>query len=134
MKLQKFFSLSLAVIFAVVGLIFLMMPDGVLTFFNTLSKFVGLPPSPVQGVNFFLILAVGYMYLVTLLAYSMFKYPGDQKFPLLLANGKFASAILSFYLFLLHKPYLIYIANGIVDGLIGILVLFIYFRIKKVTT
>lgn len=131
MKSYRLISLSLAVIFAVVGLLFLFAPSGVLGFFNMVSKGLGMAPSPEQGISFYLILAVGYMYLVTLLAYFMYRYPQDRKFPLLLANGKLASSILSFYLFILHQPYLIYVANGVVDGFIGLLVLFMYLKMKR---
>ncbi len=132
MKSYKLISLSLAVVFAMVGLIFLFMPNDVLGFFNYVSKYVGMPLAPMQGINFYLILAVGYMYLVTLLAYFMYRYPEDRRFPWLLANAKLASSILSFYLFLLHQPYLIYITNGVIDGSIGILVVVIYLTMKKV--
>lgn len=131
MKVYKLISLCLAVTFAVVGLIFLFIPDGVLGFFNMLSGPLGMPQSPVQGLGFYLILAVGYMYLVTLLAYFMYRHPEDGKFPLLLANGKLASVALSFYLFLTHQPYLIYAANGVIDGGIGILVLLMYSGMKR---
>lgn len=132
MKLYRLISLALAVIFALVGLIFLFMPNGVLSFFNDISQYLDMPLSPVQGVNFYLILAVGYMYLVTWLAYFMYRYPADRRFPLLLANAKLASSILSFYLFWLQQPYLIYITNGVIDGSIGIMVLFFYWKMKKV--
>ncbi|MEN6348703.1 MAG: hypothetical protein ABFD08_04800 [Syntrophomonas sp.] len=131
MKSYKLISLSLAVIFAVVGLLFLLAPSGVLGFFNIVSKYLGMAPSTEQGSNFYLILAVGYMYLVTLLAYFMYRNPEDSKFPLLLANGKLASSILSIFMFILHKPYLIYITNGVVDGFIGLLVIFIYLKMKR---
>ncbi|KUG02786.1 hypothetical protein ASZ90_019862 [hydrocarbon metagenome] len=133
MKSYKLISLSLAGIFAMVGFIFLFMPNDVLNFFNYISKYLNMPLSPVQGINFFLILAVGYMYLVTLLAFFMYRYPEDRRFPLLLVNAKLASSILSFYLFFLHQPYLIYITNGIIDGSIGVLVLLIYLNMKKVS-
>jgi len=131
MKAYKLTSLCLAITFAFVGLIFFFIPDGVLSFFNMLSGHLGVPQSPVQGLDFYLILAVGYMYLVTLLAYFMYRHPRDGKYPLLLANGKLASAVLSFYLFLTHQPYLIYAANGVIDGGIGILVLLMYSRMKR---
>jgi hypothetical protein len=132
MRAYKLISLSLAIVFAVVGLIFLIIPNTVLMFFNDISNYLGMPQSSVQGVNFYLVLAVGYMYLVTLLAYFMYRCPQDKRLTLLLANGKLASSILSLYFFLMLQPYLIYIINCIIDGLIGILVLFLYLRMKKV--
>jgi hypothetical protein len=88
-------------------------------------------PSPVIGLNFYIILAVAYMYLVALLAFFMYKYPGNMFFPLLLANGKLASSLLSLYMFSFHKPFLILVVNCFVDGLIGVAALIFYFKIKK---
>jgi hypothetical protein len=57
----------MAVAFAVVGLAFLLAPSGVVAAFDSLSLRAGLAPAgPAAG--FYLVLAVAYMYLVTLLA------------------------------------------------------------------
>jgi succinate dehydrogenase/fumarate reductase cytochrome b subunit len=69
------------------------------------------------------VLAVAYMYIVTLLAWMMFRRPADPVWPALLAQAKFASALVSILLFALAGPYLVYAANGVVDGLIGVAVL-----------
>ena len=131
MKYYRTISLLMVLIFAVVGFLFLILPDGVLVFFNSIAAQFGMKRSPVQGINFYLILASGYMYLVSLLAYMMYKHPYNHNFPQLLTNAKLASSILSFCFFIVHAPYLIYITNGIVDGSIGLLVLYFYFKIKK---
>ena len=132
-KLYKSISLALAAVFALVGLIFLFIPNHVLILFNDISGYLGMPLSPAEGMNFYLILAVGYMYLVTLLAYFMYCCPEDPRYPLLLAHGKLASSVLSLYLFTAHQPCLIYIANGIIDGFIGILVVAMYLYVKRVS-
>jgi hypothetical protein len=132
MNIYRSFSFSMMIIFALVGFIFLLYSSGVLTFFNSISQHVGMTPSPTDGTNFYLILAVGYMYLVTLLAYMMYRHPENRFFPLLLSNGKLASSALSLGFFLWHQPYLIYGANFIVDGFIGIVVLIFYFKINRV--
>ena len=120
MRWYKLFSLTAAVIFAAVGLTFLFFPDSVLIFFNRFSGYFGLPQAPLPGAGFYLILASAYMYLVTLLAYLMYRYPEQDIYPLLLAHGKLASSILSLALFLMHQLYLIYFANFVLDGFIGI--------------
>ena len=120
MRLYKVFSLTAAAIFAVVGLIFLFFPDSALIFFNSISDYFGLPRAPVQGTGFYLILASAYMYLVTLLAYLMYRYPEQNIYPFLLAQGKLASSAISICLFLVHRHYLIYLANFVIDGFIGI--------------
>lgn len=130
MRLYKLFSLIAAAIFAVVGLIFLFFPDSALIFFNSISGYFGLPQAPVQGTGFYLTLASAYMYLVTLLAYLMYRYPEQNIYPFLLAQGKLASSIISIYLFLMHQPYLIYFANFIIDGFIGIAALYLM-KMKK---
>ena len=130
MRLYKLFSLTAAAIFAVVGLIFLIFPDSALIFFNSISGYFGLPQAPLQGTGFYLILASAYMYLVTLLAYLMYRYPEQNIYPFLLAQGKLASSIVSIYLFLMHQPYLIYLVNFVIDGFIGIAALYLM-KMKK---
>ncbi len=134
MRLYRIFSFLAFITFAVVGLIFLFIPGNVLVFFNTLSGYLGMSPSATEGVNFYLILAVSYMYLVTVLAFLMYRHPENKWLPLLLTHGKFASSILSIGLFLFHQPYLIYLTNFMVDGLIGIGALFFYLRLKRVAS
>lgn len=131
MKYYRTFSLLMGITFAIVGLIFLFLTDGVLEFFNSFAKYGGMKQSPVQGVNFYLILAAGYMYLVSLLAFMMYKHPDNKHFPLLLANAKLASSLLSLCFFILHQPYPIYVVNCIVDGSIGLLVIYFYLKLKK---
>lgn len=130
MRLYKMFSLAATAIFAVVGLIFLFFPDSAMVFFNSISVYFGLPQAPLQGAGFYLILAASYMYLVTVLAYLMYRHPENNTYPVFLAHGKLASSILSIYLFLMHEQYAIYFANFIVDGFIGISVLFLL-KVKK---
>jgi hypothetical protein len=125
MRLYKLFGLTLAVIFAVVGLIFLFFPDSALIFFNSISRYFGLSQSPVQGTGFYLTLASAYMYLVSLLAYLMYRYPEQKIYPFLLAHGKLASSMISLYLFLMYQAYLIYFANFVIDGFIGVAALYL---------
>ena len=88
----------------------------------------------VSGENkFYVILAVAYMYLVTMLAALMHIHPEQTVYPLLLVNGKAASATLSLLFFFLDKPLLIYLTNGIVDGLIGVFVIVMYRSIRRVS-
>jgi len=131
-KIYKAVSLLLCIIFAIVGLLFLFLPDGVISFFNTLSNSFGMPVMPVEGTGFYTLLATGYMYLVTVLAFMMFRKPEVSYFPLILIHGKFATSILSLALFIFHNQYLIYITNFIVDGIIGIIVLIFYLNLKKI--
>ena len=133
MKIYRLASMILMFLFAVTGLLFLFFPDQVLTLFNTFSASLGMPESPVTGLNFFLILAVGYMYLVTILAFLMYRHPENKYFPQLLAHAKIASSLLSLALFLLHAHYLIYLANFVIDGFIGAAVTVLYVRMGRLT-
>jgi hypothetical protein len=129
--IYKTTSLAMAVLFAGVGVIFLMLPAGLIEFFNRLSGPLGMKPAPLTGHQFFLVLAVSYMYCVTLLAWFMFRHPHDKIYPLLLAQAKAVSSILSFLFFILHQPFLIYLTNGVVDGAIAVLVFVLYLRMLK---
>jgi hypothetical protein len=130
MKTYKRVSLAFTVIFICTGFLFLLFPDSVLYFFNSLSGYFGLPLSPAQGAGFYLILASAYMYLVALIACMMYRHPEQKIYPFLLVNGKLASSVISVCLFIFHKPYLIYIVNFAVDGLIGITAVYLLKKIK----
>ncbi len=125
----KAFSLGLAVIFALVGGVFLILPQETLSFFNTLSRRLGMVEGPAER-SFFGVLAVAYMYVVTFLAWLMYKSPREKIFPLLLGRAKVASSLLSFLMFAVHAPWLIYLVNGVVDGALGIVVLMMYLRVR----
>jgi hypothetical protein len=118
------------ILFAVTGLLFLFIPDKVLVLFNNLSP-SSMAQAPLTGFNFYLILAAGYMYLVTVLAFLMFRRPENPIFPMLLTHAKIASSVLSLGLFLFHAHYLIYLANFLVDGFIGIVVGTLYFKLRQ---
>jgi len=127
----KIMSLVLAVLFAGVGMIFLLMPASVIGFFNTISRPLGMKPSPPTGYQFFLILAAAYMYMVTLLAWFMFRHTENKTYPLLLAQAKAVSSLLSLLFFIFHQPFLIYLTNGVIDGAIAVFVLVVYLKIPK---
>jgi hypothetical protein len=126
---RKAFSLGLAVVFALVGAIFLVLPGETLSVFNALSRRLGMAEGPAER-SFFGVLAVAYMCVVTVLAWRMHRSPREKIYPLLLGQAKVASSLLSFLMFAIHAPWLIYLANGIVDGAIGIVVLAMYFRAR----
>jgi hypothetical protein len=124
-------SLTLSVAFAVVGLIFLLIPGAVLHFFNGLSPGMGMILSPETGAEFFLALAVGYMYLVTVIAYMMYRRPSEKIFPFLLINGKISTALLSAILFAVHGHYLIYAVNTAADAGIALAVIPFYLKLRR---
>ncbi|HQT92489.1 MAG TPA: hypothetical protein PL001_10740 [Candidatus Kryptobacter bacterium] len=131
MKSYRAISLSLSAIFALVGILFVAAPDAVIGFFNALSSPLGMAQSPPAGFNFYLILAGGYMYVVAVLAFMMYRFPKNIYFPLLLAHAKLASSVLSLGMFLFQSGYLIYITNLIVDWLIGSLATAFYMKMRR---
>ena len=134
MKTYKLISFSLMVAFIAVGMVFLFIPGQVLHFFNSLSGFFGLPLIPVYEAGFYNILAVGYMSLVAVIAFMMFRHPEVSCFPLLLAHGKFASSVLSLCFAVALEPYLIFLVNCVTDGLIGIIAFYLYLKLKSKNT
>jgi hypothetical protein len=56
----------------------------------------------------------------------MWRYPRDRVLPLLLINGKAASALLSVALLVWDHPLLIYGTNAVVDGAIALGVYMLY--------
>jgi hypothetical protein len=129
--MYRYVSLFLCVSFALVGLLFLLFPGGVIRIFNGFSSGPGREESPADGRGFYLVLAAGYMYLVAFLAYLMYRHPSNRFFPLLVINGKLFTALLSLYLVLLQGPIPIYIANAVVDGLIALVLIPFYLNLRK---
>jgi hypothetical protein len=126
---RKALGLGLAAVFALVGGAFLLLPRGTLALFNAVSRRLGMVEGPLEP-TFFGVLAAAYMFVVTVLAWRMFRSPEESLYPLLLAQAKLASSVLSFLLFALRAPWLIYLVNGIVDGALGLVVLSVYRRIR----
>ncbi len=123
------FSLGLAVVFALVGGVFLFLPREMMTFFNAVSRRLGMIEGPAER-SFFGVLAAAYMYVVTVLAWRMFRFPGEKIYPLILGQAKIASSLLSFLMFFFQAPWLVYLVNGIVDGGLGLVVLMVFLRVR----
>ena len=113
---------GLAGTFAVVGVIFVAIPAKVLAAFNRLAEGLGWPVSTIEPHTLYLALALGYMYMVTLLACQMARHPEVRVFPWLLVQAKAASAVICLGLFALQEQYLLYLANFVVDGSIAVFV------------
>jgi hypothetical protein len=122
-------SLVMAICFAIVGLLFLFVPGEVIAFFNAVSAGAGMSPAG-EAAGFYLVLAVAYMIVVTVIAGWMFVRPENDTLPVLLIIAKAASSALSFAFFAAREPALIYLVNGIVDGLIALGVLVLYLGAK----
>jgi len=131
LNLYKSISIVMAIIFALVGILFLFTSDGVLGLFNQISDAVGMEQAAPATGHFYVILAVAYMYVVALLSFMMYRNPTSSVLPFLLFNAKGASFLISFFLFFLERHLLIYITNAVVDGVIGLLVIIMYRNAKR---
>jgi hypothetical protein len=126
---RKAFALALVVTFAAVGAIFLFLPGGTLAFFNALSARWGMVQGPAEG-SFFVVLAAAYMTVVTVLAWRLYRSPGDRASARLLVQAKLASSVLSLAVFALSARWSILLVNGLVDGALGLAVWAAYLRKK----
>ena len=127
-RLRRMAALNLAGTFAVVGLIFLVIPGKVLATFNWLARGIGWPESTTAPYTLYLALALGYMYVVTVLALQMARHPGVREYPWVLVQAKAASSIVCIGLFAFQEQYLLYLANFVVDGAIAVFVWWLYLR------
>ena len=124
-------SFFLAAAFGVVGLAFLFLSSDVLALFNEVAAAAEFERTGTHGHQFFVILSVAYMYVVTLLASLMYLRPENVTYPRLLINAKAASSILSFLVFFLAAPVFICLVNGIIDALIAVLVITMYRGVRR---
>ncbi|MCX6560904.1 MAG: hypothetical protein NTZ26_10390 [Candidatus Aminicenantes bacterium] len=130
-KMIRAAGIACGLTFAGVGTIFLFSPDAVLRLMNSLGRSFGLPEAPLAGAGFYLALAVGYMAVVTILSFMMVRQPGNPAYALLLSQAKGASSLLSIGLFFFHQRAFVYLANGIVDGALGLFAFLIYRSVRK---
>lgn len=124
---------ALAATFAVVALLFLVLPAEVQRALNWVGSGLDLPPAPVVGLSFYTLLAVAYMYVVTVLAVLVARQPRTAAYAFVLVHAKAASSVLSLALFILQDVYFVYLANFLVDGAVALLVYFLCLRQPRPT-
>lgn len=124
---------SLALSFAVVGGIFLFLPDATIEAMNRLGTALGsFTPAPPSALRFWLSLATGYMVLVTALAYlAQRDLERHRVLLLLLALGKGTSSITCVAFYVVSHDAFIYLANSVVDGAIAVAVAAIWLRVPS---
>ena len=115
----------LAWTFVVVGLTFLIAPNGTVRFINAAgSVFRIFPPAPESDLRFWLSLGFAYMVLVTVLAWRIADDPrANRALMPVLAAGKFASSFTCLLFFVFVQPTFLYLLNFLVDGSIVCIVL-----------
>ena len=114
---------SLALAFAVVGILFIATPDGVISTIDDVGGWFGsFTHGPKSDEKLWLGLAFAYMTVITgialLVSIDVARY---RAFLLVLAAGKAASSLTAGAFFLFHDDVFIYLLNFLVDGsLVGI--------------
>jgi hypothetical protein len=132
-RAERFVVLNLRLLaasFAVVGILFIVTPDGVLNVISDLGNALPLgrfTRAPETTEQFWLALAFAYMVVIAgicvVVQFDVVRY---RPLLLVLAAGKTASSLsaLGFYLF--DKDVFIYLLNFAVDGYLALLALFLW--------
>lgn len=136
-RAEKFvvFNLRLlAVTFAVVGLLFLLVPSGVLDVISDVGEWFGNDHrAPHTQEYLWLALAFAYMVVITgicLLAQAdVVRY---RPLLLILAAGKTASSLGSLAFFLIQEPVFAWLLNFLVDGFLALLALYLWMLAGRV--
>jgi hypothetical protein len=114
---------ALAVTFAVVGVLFIATPDGVIGTLDDVGNWLGsFPDGPRTDEKFWLALGFAYMTVITGLAWVISLDPRRYRPMLLvLAAGKTASSLAAGAFFVFDREVFIYLANFVVDAsLVGV--------------
>jgi hypothetical protein len=116
---------GLALCFAVVGILFIATPNGVLGRIDDVGNWIGsFPSAPRSDEKLWLALAFAYMTVITGIALVVSANVGRYRpFLLVLAAGKAASSLAAGAFFVLHSNVFIYLLNFLVDGSLVITVL-----------
>jgi hypothetical protein len=128
LRLVRVSGAGLAVTFAVVGVLFLVIPGDVLAAFNWLARELGWPETTTEPYTLYLALALAYMYVVAVLALQMARHTAERIYPWVLVQAKAASALICIGLFALQAHYVIYLVNFLVDGAIAAFVWWLCLR------
>jgi hypothetical protein len=130
-KAERFVVLNLRLMalgFAVVGLLFIAVPNGVLDTITDLGDAIGdFTPAPHGDEQLWLALAFAYMVVITgicLVAQAdVVRY---RPLMLVLAAGKTASSLGSLGFFLFDQDVFIYLLNFLVDGFLAVAALWLW--------
>jgi hypothetical protein len=116
---------GLAVGFAVVGLLFIITPNGVLGRIDDVGDWIGsFSTAPQSEEKLWLALGFAYMTVITGIAWLVSTDLGRYRpFLLVLAAGKAASSLAAGAFYFFHDDVFIYLLNFLVDGSLVALVL-----------
>jgi len=130
-KAEAFVVLSLrllAISFAVVGILFIAVPSGVLDTISDLGDTLGgFSRAPHGQEQLWLALAFAYMVVITgICAVAQADVVRYRPFLLVLAAGKTASSLGSLGFYLFDDDVFIYLLNFLVDGFLALLALWLW--------
>lgn len=118
----------LAVSFAVVGVLFIAVPSGVLDAISDVGKWFGNETrAPHTQEDLWLALAFAYMVVITgICLVAQMDVVRYRPLLLVLAAGKTASSLGSLAFFLIDERVFIYLLNFLVDGFLALLALWLF--------
>jgi len=120
----------LAASFAVVGILFIVTPDGVLDVISDLGDWLPLGEftrAPETTEQFWLALGFAYMVVITgICLVVQADVPRFRPLLLVLAAGKTASSLAALGFYLFDQDVFIYLLNFLVDGFLAVLAVFLW--------
>lgn len=130
-RAEKFVVLNLrllAVSFAVVGILFIAVPSGVLDTVSDIGEWFGNSTrAPHTQENLWLALSFAYMVVITgICLVAQMDVVRYRPLLLVLAAGKTASSLGSLAFFLIDEHVFIYLLNFLVDGFLALLALWLW--------
>jgi nitric oxide reductase large subunit len=136
-KAEAFVALSLrllALSFAVVGILFIAVPSGVLDTISDVGEWVGNSTrAPHTQEDLWLALAFAYMVVIAgLCLVAQADVVRYRPLLLVLAAGKTASSLGSLAFFLIDERVFIYLLNFLVDGFLALLALWLWSLVGRV--
>jgi hypothetical protein len=134
---ERFVVLSLrllAISFAVVGILFIAVPSGVLDTISDLGDAIGdFPRAPHTQEQLWLALGFAYMVVITgICVVAQADVVRYRPFILVLAAGKTASSLASLGFFVFDDDVFIYLLNFLVDGFLALLALWLWALVGKI--
>ncbi|HXF01060.1 MAG TPA: hypothetical protein VN458_12030 [Solirubrobacterales bacterium] len=133
MTAERFVVLTLRLLaasFAVVGILFIVTPDGVLDVISDLGDWLPLGEftrAPETTEQFWLALGFAYMVVITgICLVVQADVPRFRPLLLVLAAGKTASSLAALGFYLFDQDVFIYLLNFLVDGFLAVLAVFLW--------
>ena len=124
----------LAATFAVVGILFIAVPSGVLDVISDVGEWFG-NDHRAPHTQQYLWLALAFAYMVVITGISLLAQTDVVRYRallLILAAGKTASSLGSLAFFVIQEPVFIYLLNFLVDGFLALLALWLWSLIGRV--